>query len=61
MVEDPNLAQHLAHFGINITQMEKVHLNEEFVWHLYTPNTDDAFLDTFEQRVKLDFIQILFH
>lgn len=24
MVEDPNLAQHLAHFGINITQMEKV-------------------------------------
>lgn len=23
MVEDPNLAQHLAHFGINITQMEK--------------------------------------
>lgn len=26
MVEDPNLAQHLAHFGINITQMEKVHL-----------------------------------
>lgn len=35
MVEDPNLAQHLAHFGINITQMEKVHLNEEFVWHLY--------------------------
>ena len=27
MVEDPNLAQHLAHFGINIAQMEKVHLN----------------------------------
>lgn len=24
MVEDPYLAQHLAHFGINITQMEKV-------------------------------------
>lgn len=24
MVEDPNLAVHLAHFGINITQMEKV-------------------------------------
>ena len=24
MVEDPNLAQHLAHFGINIAQMEKV-------------------------------------
>ena len=24
MVEDPNLAKHLAHFGINITQMEKV-------------------------------------
>lgn len=23
MVEDPNLAQHLAHFGINIAQMEK--------------------------------------
>lgn len=23
MVEDPHLAQHLAHFGINITQMEK--------------------------------------
>ena len=25
MVEDPHLAQHLAHFGINIAQMEKVH------------------------------------
>jgi uncharacterized UBP type Zn finger protein len=24
MVEDPNLIVHLAHFGINITQMEKV-------------------------------------
>jgi hypothetical protein len=24
MVEDPNLIAHLAHFGINITQMEKV-------------------------------------
>ena len=24
MVEDPYLAKHLAHFGINITQMEKV-------------------------------------
>ena len=24
MVEDPNLINHLAHFGINITQMEKV-------------------------------------
>ena len=35
MVEDPNLAQHLAHFGINITQMEKVHLNVQFVRHLY--------------------------
>ncbi|XP_075236962.1 ubiquitin specific protease 5 [Lycorma delicatula] len=23
MVEDPNLAKHLAHFGINVTQMEK--------------------------------------
>ena len=34
MVEDPNLAQHLAHFGINITQMEKVHLNVELVQHL---------------------------
>ena len=31
MVEDPNLAQHLAHFGINIAQMEKVYLNVEFV------------------------------
>lgn len=35
MVEDPNLAQHLAHFGINIAQMEKVSLNVEFVGHLY--------------------------
>jgi ubiquitin carboxyl-terminal hydrolase 5/13 len=26
MVDDPLLAQHLAHFGINITQMEKVSL-----------------------------------
>ena len=37
MVEDPNLAQHLAHFGINIAQMEKVHvlqLNVEFAQHL---------------------------
>ena len=34
MVEDPNLAQHLAHFGINITQMEKVQLNVEYVQHL---------------------------
>jgi len=24
MVEDPNLIAHLAHFGINIAQMEKV-------------------------------------
>lgn len=24
MVEDPHLSKHLAHFGINITQMEKV-------------------------------------
>jgi len=24
MVEDPNLTAHLAHFGINIAQMEKV-------------------------------------
>lgn len=24
MVEDPNLAQHLAHFGINIALMTKV-------------------------------------
>ena len=24
MVEDPNLGEHLAHFGINITQMTKV-------------------------------------
>jgi len=24
MVEDPNLIAHLAHFGINIVQMEKV-------------------------------------
>ena len=24
MVEDPNLAKHLAHFGINLAQMEKV-------------------------------------
>ena len=24
MVEDPNLAQHLAHFGINVALMTKV-------------------------------------
>ena len=35
MVEDPNLAQHLAHFGISITQMEKVHLKAEFLLHQY--------------------------
>jgi uncharacterized UBP type Zn finger protein len=27
MVEDPNLIVHLAHFGINIAQMEKVVTN----------------------------------
>lgn len=35
MVEDPKLKEHLQHFGINISQLEKVRFCYQFMYHTF--------------------------